>query len=213
MASFYTWLVSDGGNLGQCFVGRICLLVPQPHTHSRPIRPGEQSKSYEANSHYLELPQNHVPTSDRISYRHGTAHDIDHWVPSSQYRLHAVPRLAEVRSSKIDRQDARPGTAAEPYRRAFGTTDDLDVQQQIFAQNARIARRPRPPSRQADCVLKRVRFQLPRHWESRHFERDLAGQFERLRFKEPRSRSVRCGSCGQQLSCRRCGTVASAVIE
>lgn len=146
---------------------------------------------------------------DRTIYRHVAPHDIDLQIPSNQARSGAVPHPPEVLNSKTDHRHARPRTSlTERHRSAIGTTDDPDVQRQIFAQNARIAQRPRPALRHAGPAgQKRVHFQLPRRGESRYSETDLARRFERLQVEDSRSRSTRCRSCGQRLSCRKCGSV------
>ncbi|KAI8626624.1 hypothetical protein F5Y19DRAFT_446361 [Xylariaceae sp. FL1651] len=138
-------------------------------------------------------------------YRHVAPHNIDGQVSTSRDRRDSVPQPSEVPNLNTSHRSAYSHPRlAERRRGTIGATGNPDVQQQILAQNARIAQRTNPSSRQARRAgarcradRKRVRFQLPsQRLKSRHSDADLAGQLERLQIEDSKL-SVRCGSCGQ----------------
>ena len=146
----------------------------------------------------------------RLTYEYLAPYEIDGQVPFSRDRRDAVPWPSAMPDPKIDRYTLPRTRPAEQRRSVLNSTSDQDIQQQILAQNERIASRPLPTPR-VRRVGRKVRFQLPRNGETSHSGTDLARQFERLHVKE--APSPWCSSCGQRLSCRRCGPSASENIE
>lgn len=125
----------------------------------------------------------------------------------------AIPWPSEVPNAETDKRHGRSTTQLVERRRVAIGAEDKDIQRQILAQNAKIARRPRP--RQAGIPgradKRRVRFQLPGQGkETRHREADLVGSLEQLQLEDFRPASARCSSCRQPLRCRECGLIVFA---